>query len=223
MKKLLLILLAVMVTACAAPATPVPAPTAPPPAPIVVTVVVEPTQAPQQQQVAPQQPVVITVVVPATAEPAQPAVVPPTEAPVVANTPDPNAPAVPIAIDDILGKGVFKNITLSGNEFTLRCLPRELTITATASLVDITDAQLFYRVRDYPKALYDSQWRSAGKMTKLGNGVFTMTLTGETVHPDARLDPGWFDFQIVGLNKGGGRIDQTQKIEKMIIYRVNCP
>jgi len=217
MKKLLLVMLAVALTACAAPATPAAQPVAP--EPVVVTVVVQPTQEPQQ----PQQPVVVTVVVPATAEPAQPTAVPPTQPPAVAASPDPNAAAAPTVLDDILGKGVFGNITLSGTEFTLRCLPRELTITATASLIDIADAQLFYRVRDYPKALYDSQWRSAGMMNKMGNGVFSMTLTGETVHPDSRLDPGWFDFQIVGLNKGGGVVDRTQQIEKLIIYRINCP
>ncbi|HPP62595.1 MAG TPA: hypothetical protein PKV01_05085 [Anaerolineales bacterium] len=152
----------------------------------------------------------------------QPTAVPPTQPPVAAS-PDPNAAAAPIVVDDILGKGVFKNITLSGNEFTLRCLPREMTITATAALLDITDAELFYRVRDYPKALYDTQWRSAGKMKEVSNGVFSMVLTGETVNPDSRIDPGWFDFQIVGLNKGGGVVDRTQKIEQLVIYRINCP
>ncbi len=211
MKRFFLLVLALILTACAS------APAATPET-LVVTVVVPPTEAPQQPQA-----VVVTVVVPATPEPAQPAVVPPTDAPAPTAPADPNAPAALITLDDILGKGVFKNITLSGNEFTLRCLPRELTITATASLIDITAAELFYRTRDYPKALYDSQWRSAGKMQKMGNGVFSITLTGESVHQDARLDPGWFDFQIVGLNKGGGAVDRTQKIEQLIVYRINCP
>lgn len=217
MKRLLFILLAVALTACAAPATPTAQPVAP--EPIVVTVVVEPTQAPQQSQ---PEPIVVTVVVEASPVPAQATAVSPTQAPVVAvaTTADTGGS---IVVDDLLGKGVFGNITLSGNEFSLRCITRELTITATASLIDITDAELFYRTRDYPQALYDSPWRSAGKMQKLGNGVFSMTLTGETVSPDARLDPGWFDFQIVGLNKGGGRVDATQKIEQLIVYRINCP
>ncbi len=215
MKKLLLIMLALAVVlgACtpAAPATQAVAPE-----PVVVTVVVEPTQAPQQQD-----PVVVTVVVEASPVPAQPTAVPPTQPPaVVATTADTGGA---IVVDDLLGKGVFSGISVSGNEFSLRCLVRELTITATATLLDITDAELFYRVRDYPQALYDSQWRSAGKMDKLGNGVFSMKLTGETVNPDSRLDPGWFDFQIIGLNKGGGVVDRTQQIEKMIIYRINCP
>lgn len=217
MKRFLLILLAVALTACAAPATPAAQPVAP--EPIVVTVVVEPTQAPQQPQ---PEPIVVTVVVPASPEPAQPTAVPPTQAPVVvAATTAVTGGA--IIVDDLLGKGVFKNITLSGNEFSLRCVTRELTIAATSALIDITDAELFYRTRDYPQALYDSPWRSAGKMDRLGNGVFSMKLTGESVNPDARLDPGWFEFQIVGLNKGGGRVDATQKVEQLVVYRINCP
>ncbi len=98
-----------------------------------------------------------------------------------------------------------------------------MTITATAALIDIREAELYYRVRDYPKALYDAPWKSAGKMKETSDGVFSMTLTGETVNPDSRIDPGWFDFQIVGLNKGGGVVDRTQKIEQLVIYRINCP
>lgn len=214
MKRISLVLLAVLLAACsAAPATPAAQPAAPEPA--VVTVVVEATQPPAAPT-----PIVVTVVVEASPVPAQPTAAPPTAAPPT----DANAAgSTSIVLDDILGKGVFKSITLSGNEFSLRCLPRELTITATASLVDIEEAELFYRVRDYPKALYDSPWRSAGKMDEVSVGVFSMTLTGETVHPDARLDPGWFDFQIIGLNKGGGVVDRTQKIEQLVVYRINCP
>lgn len=216
MKRLLFILLAVALTACAAPATPTAQPVAP--EPIVVTVVVEPTQAPQE----PQQPVVVTVVVEASPAPAQPTAIPPTQAPVVV-APTTAATGGAITVDDLLGKGVFSNISVSGNEFSLRCVTRELTFTATAKLIDITDAELFYRIRDYPQALYDSPWRTAGKMDEVSPGVFSMVLTGEMVNPDSRQDPGWFDFQIVGLNKGGGRVDATQKIEQLIVYRINCP
>jgi hypothetical protein len=218
MKKHLLLMLALALAVVLGACTPAaPATQAVAPEPVVVTVVVQPTQAPQQQA-----PIVVTVVVPASPEPAQPTAIPPTQPPVVvATTADTSGGS--IVVDDVLGKGVFSNITLSGNEFSLRCVTRELTITATATLIDITDAELFYRTRDYPQALYDSQWRSAGKMDKLGSGVFSMTLTGESVNPDARLDPGWFEFQVVGLNKGGGVVDRTQQIEKLVVYRINCP
>lgn len=216
MKKLLFLTIVLALASCTAAPTQAPVqPVAQ--EPVVVTVVVQPTQVPQQQE-----PVVVTVVVPASPVPEQPtAVPPPTQAPAVAPTAETTGGA--IVLDDLLGKGVFKNITLSGNEFTLRCVTRELTISATASLIDIEEAELFYRVRDYPQALYDSPWRSAGKMDEVSSGVFSMLLTGETVNPDARLDPGWFEFQIVGLNKGGGVVDRTQKIEQLVVYRINCP
>ncbi|MCC6301122.1 MAG: hypothetical protein IT314_17670 [Anaerolineales bacterium] len=217
MKKLLFLTLALTLAlgACTAAPTPLAVqPTAP--EPVVVTVVVEPTQAPQQQQ-----PIVVTVVVPASPAPEQPtAVPPPTEAPAAT---DATTSGAPVVLDDLLGKGVFKNITLSGNEFSLRCVTRELTITATAALIDIREAELFYRVRDYPKALYDSPWKSAGKMKETSDGVFSIVMTGEMVNPDVRQDPGWFDIQIVGLNKGGGVVDRTQKIEQLVVYRINCP
>jgi hypothetical protein len=50
-----------------------------------------------------------------------------------------------------------------------------------------------------------------------------MVMSAEDVDPNLRLDPGWFEFQIVGLNKGGGRVDATEKIEQLVTYRINCP
>lgn len=212
MKRLSLVLLPFLLAACSAAPTTQPAVQEP----VVVTVVVEPTQAPQQQE-----PIVVTVVVEASPVPVQATAVPPTEPPPAATSAETSGSS--IVLDDLLGKGVFKTITLSGNEFTLRCVTREMTITATASLVDIEEAELFYRMVDQPKAQYYSEWRSAGKMKEVSSGVFSMVLTGETVHPDVRLDPGWFEFQIVGLNKGGGRVDATEKIEQLVTYRINCP
>lgn len=214
MKKLLFLALAITLTACTAVPTQPPAAVLPEasqtPVVIVQTVVVEATPVPTDAP-----PVVVTVVVPATEAPAQQ---PPTASPDASG-----ANAAPIVLDDILGKGVFSNITLSGNEFTLRCLPREFTLTATASLPDIVEAELFYRTVDKPQALYYSEWKSAGKMKDEGSGNFSMVVTGETVHPDLRLDLGWFEFQIVGLNRGGGRVDATQKIEQLVTYRIDCP
>lgn len=216
MKKLLFLTIVLALASCTA--APTQAPTQPvAPEPIVVTVVVQPTQAPAQQD-----PIVITVVVPASPVPVQPSPIPPTQPPAAVASPA-DASGAPIVLDDLLGKGVFRSISLSGDEFSLRCVTREITITATAALLDIEDAELFYRTVDQPRALYYSEWRTAGKMNEEGSGVFSMVLTGETVHPDLRLDPGWFEFQIVGLNRGGGRVDATEKIEQLVTYRINCP
>ncbi len=50
-----------------------------------------------------------------------------------------------------------------------------------------------------------------------------MVFSGEDVHPDLRLELGWFEFQFIGLNKGGAAVDRTQQIEKLVTYRIHCP
>jgi len=217
MKKVLILVLAITLAACTA------APTQPPEAvlpeasqtPVVVvqTVVVEATQAPTDlppPTVAP--PVVVTVVVQPT-----------TEAPTAAPAATTNTSAGPNALDNALGKGVFINMTMSNTDFSLRCLPRDITFNITTNLPDIVEAELFYRTVDQPKALYYKEWRSAGKMESDKNGNFSIVFSGEDVHPDYRLDLAWFEFQFVGLNKGGGVVDRSQKIEKLVTYRIDCP
>ena len=217
MKRLSLVLLAVLLAACTVAPTQAPVePVAQ--EPLVVTVVVQPTQAPPQQE-----PIVVTVVVPASPVPAQPtAVPPPTQAPAAA-PPSTDTTGGLIVLDELLGKGVFSNITLTDDEFSLQCTPREITLTATAALAEIKQAELFYRMVDQPRALYYSEWRSAGKLRDDGNGVYSMVITGETVHPDLRLDVGWFEFQLVGLTSIGTPVDRTQKIEQFVTYRIQCP
>ena len=215
MRKFIILLLALALASCGAPAgTPVQQPLAPPvqpsatPVVIVETVLVTtvPTLAPTD--------------VPAPTQPPPTAVVlPPTQAPAATAA----ATGGPIPIDDLLGKGVFVHMTMSSDSFSLRCIPREITFNITANLVDIVDAELYYRIVDQPKALYYSEWRNAGKMERLGNGSFSMVFSGEDVHPDLRLDLAWFEFQFVGLNKGNAVVDRTQKIEKLVTYRIDCP
>lgn len=217
MKKFVFLILTLALASCTAAPTQAPEPLLPDPTqtPFVVveTVVVTviPTNAPTD--VPPPTPM------PPTDVPPQPTAVPLTQAPAV--TADPVSTLM--TIDNLLGNGVFTNISLTGDTFTLQCLPREITLTATAVLVDIKEAELFYRMVDQPRALYYSEWKSAGKMKDEGNGVFSILLTGDMVHPNLRLDPGWFEFQLVGLNKGGGVVDRTEKIEQTVTYRINCP
>ena len=33
----------------------------------------------------------------------------------------------------------------------------------------------------------------------------------------------WLDFQFIGVNKGGGTVDRTQKIERLVTYYKECP
>ena len=211
MKKLLFFGLAVVLAACSS----APTQAAVAPEPKVVTVVVQPTQAAQQ-------PVVVTVVVEATPIPPT-AAPPPTQAPAVAPAVTSSSTAAPLQLDNLLGKGVFINMSMSGNEFSLRCLPRDITFNVTANLPEIVDAELNYRTVDQPNALYYSEWKRAGRLEKDKKGNFWITLKGDDVDPNLRLDLAWFEFQFVGLNKGGGVVDRTQKIEKLVTYRVDCP
>jgi hypothetical protein len=225
MKKLVILLLAVALAACSTPATPTeqaaPVVEQPSATPVVIvqTVVVEATQAPTEipaatpvpptavpPTVAP--PVVVTVVVEASQS-----------APVVlADTPSNGA----ITLDTALGRGVFSNMTMSGNAFTLRCSPRDITFNVTTANGDIRDVVFYYRVVDLNR-LYPSEWKNFGKMTANGNGNFTLTFTGENIHPDLRIDGSWMDFQFVGLSRTGDRVDGSEKIEQLVKYTFDCP
>jgi len=210
MKKLAIVLFAVVLAACGAPAA-APTEQAVAPEPLVVTVLVEPTQVPPTA--APAEPVVVTVVVEATQAPA--AAAPPTEAPAA----DPNA-AIPL--DNALGKGVFTNMTMSTSNFTLRCAPRDITFNITTSNTAIDDVIFYYRVADLAR-LYPSEWKAFGSMTKNGGGNFTLTFTGEDVHPNLRVDGSYVDFQFVGLAKSGDVVDRSEKIESLVKYTFDCP
>jgi len=211
MKNIGILLLAVVLAACGTPAAPTEQAVAP--EPVVVTVVVEPTQAPVEA--APAEPVVVTVVVEATQVPAE--VVAPTAAPTDAPVSDGT-----VALDNALGKGVFTNMTLSSNNFTLRCAPRDITFNITTPNTSIKEVIFYYRVADLER-LYPSEWKAFGKMVDNGSGNFTLAFTGENIHPDLRVDGSWFDFQFVGLAKSGDVVDRSDKIEGQVKYTFDCP
>jgi hypothetical protein len=224
MKKIFIVLLAVILAACSAPAAPTEAPVAAPveasPTPVVVvqTVVVEATQAPTE--VPPPTAVPPTAVPPTVAPVVVTVVVQPTQAAAVAVVDTPSNGA--ITLDTALGRGVFSNMTMSSNAFTLRCSPRDITFNITTPNTDIRDVMFYYRVVDL-KRLYPSEWKAFGKMVANGNGNFTLTFTGENIHPDIRIDGSWFDFQFVGLSKSGDAVDRSDKIEQLVKYTFDCP
>ena len=213
MKKFAILLLTVILVACSTPAAPAEQAVAPAPAePVVVTVVVEPTQAPAEA--APAEPVVVTVVVEATQAPAE--VVAPTAAP-AESTGDGS-----VTLDNALGRGVFTNMTMSSESFTLRCAPRDITFNITTPDAKIDDVVFYYRVADLER-LYPSEWKAFGSMVKNGNGNFTLTFKGEDIHPNLRIDGSYFDFQFVGLAKSGDVIDRSDKFESLVKYTFDCP
>ena len=214
MKKLTILLLAFVLAACGGAPAAAPVEPAAPAEPVVVTVVVEPTAAPVEDT-EPEEPVVVTVVVEPTAAPAEPAA--PTAAPAESSTDD-----GVVALNNALGKGVFVNMTMSSENFTLRCFPRDITFDITATDGNIDDVVFYYRVADLER-LYPSEWKAFGSMTNNGSGNFTLTFTGENIHPDLRVDGSYFDFQFVGLAKSGDVIDRSEKIESMVKYTFDCP
>lgn len=222
MKKLIIILLAVVLTACTSPVPteqPVAAPIEPTQTPVVIvqTVVVEATQAPTDvplpTEVPPTAaPVVVTVVVEPTQAPVQ-------QQAVAAPTTDPNAP---IALDTVLGKGVFTNMTMTSSNLTLRCAPRDITFNVTTANNAIADVLFFYRITDLNRQ-YPKEYKNFGKMTSKGGGNFTLVFSGENVHPDVRIDNSWLDFQFVGLAKDGNVVDRSQTLESLVKYTFDCP
>ena len=68
-----------------------------------------------------------------------------------------------------------------------------------------------------------AEWKNFGKMVANGSGNFTLTFTGENIHPDLRIDGSWLDFQFVGLSRTGDRVDGSEKIEQLVKYTFDCP
>ncbi len=231
MRKLIILLLALSLAACAAPpVTPTQAPTGEVIQPtqtaavIVQTVIVTviptdlPTEAPTQVPSA-------TPLPPPTEVPAtQPADIQPTDstatsAPVQAA----DSGSGPVTLDSALGGGWFKNMALTAKALSLRCQPsRQITFNVTPSDPSITQVDFYYRIEDKATgAVFD--WQGPRKMSADGNGSFTLVFTGEDVNPNFRKPNAWFDFQVVGLSKSGGRVGNSEKIVQQVSYTFDCP
>jgi hypothetical protein len=218
MRKLMILLLAIAITACGAPpATPTEAPTEVVVQPtqtalvVVETVVVEISSTPL--------PTDLPTATPLPPTPIPPTAVPPTQA-VAAPT---EAPAGgPISVDNTLGAGWFVDMTRSGNELALRCrLYSELTFYVKTTDPNITMVDFFYRVVDKTTGTaFD--WQSGGRLIPDGTGGFSITFSGESVHANYRRPSAWLDYQFAGSNNTGV-IGRSEKIEKQINYMFDCP
>ncbi|MBK8780446.1 MAG: hypothetical protein IPO22_01270 [Anaerolineales bacterium] len=130
----------------------------------------------------------------------------------------------PVYVDNTLGKGVFTNIAFSSDLITLNCYPREFEITMTALHPDVTRAEMYYRVLEAPSFFRYSDWYLVGNLNSDGKGGFYTTFKATDISPDWRsLDQAVIEFQFVGVNKGGGTVDRTQKIERLVSYYKECP
>lgn len=221
MKKILLIVMSMLLAACG---------------------VVQPVQ--QEQATPVVQTVVVTFIPPTEALP--PTSIPtatlaptevPTNTPLPTNTVEPTVSTslspvatvgtsdlTPVYVDNILGKGVFADITFSSNRVTLNCYPREFEITIRAIHPDVTRAELYYRVLEAPTLFRYSDWFLLGNMNTDGNGNFFITFKATDIKPDWRaLEQAFLEFQFIGINKGAGVVDRTQHIEKAVAYYKDCP
>jgi hypothetical protein len=224
MRKILFISLALMLAACGV-VQPVQQEL---PTPIIATVlvtVIAPTEVvpPTAISLPTQAPTEIPTLVPTET-------LAPTATTAATNTAAPAGAAVqssdltPVNVDNTLGKGVFSNITFSSDLITLNCYPREFEITMTALHPDVTRAEMYYRVLEAPSFFRYSDWFLVGNLNSDGKGNFYTTFKATDITPDWRgLDQAVIEFQFVGVNKGGGTVDRTQKIERLVSYYKECP
>jgi len=232
MKKLAILLLAVILAACSS--APTAAPTEPPaptvieptqtPVVIVQTVVVEATLPPtlvpsptaELPTAAPASPtaVVVTVVVEAT-QPA-PAAQAPTTAPV-------GSSSGVITVDQNLGAGWFTNMTFTKDILSLRCqLNKEITFSVKPLDANISEVNFYYRIVDRSTgAAFD--WQNAGRMPSDPNGNFVLAFSGDDVNANFRKANAWLDFQFIGLSSSGGVVGRSEKIEQKVSYTLDCP
>jgi len=233
MRKLLVLLLVLVLTACAAPpVTPTQAPTGEAIQPtqtaavIVQTVVVTviptnlPTETPTQVPPATATPLPPPTEVPATQPPATEH---PASTAISAPAQSANTGSGPVTLDNALGGGWFKDMMLTSKILSLRCqASKQIAFTLTPSDPSITQADFYYRIEDRATgAVFD--WQGPRRMVMDANGNFTLVFTGEDVNPNFRKPNAWLDFQMIGLSKSGGRVGNTEKVVQQVSYTFDCP
>jgi len=154
-----------------------------------------------------------------------------TNAPVAAtNTPAPAAetdtPASAAATDTpapTVSGAVFSNPTRSGDTFSLRCSPADLTFGITSINPAISSVTIAYRMENKDKGNGLSPWFNGTQMVADGKGGFTFTFSAVKVSPDARVAHGWFDYQFVGLNKMGNVVGRSEIFVRQVTFTLDCP
>jgi hypothetical protein len=186
---------------------------------VIVTVV--PTNAPTET---PTQVPTATALPPTEVPPTQPAA---TEQPASTATSAPVQAADTgsgvVTLDNALGDGWFKDMTLTAKALSLRCQPsKQMTFTVTPADPSITRADFYYRIEDRATgAVFD--WQGPRRMSADANGNITLVFSGEDVNPNFRKPNAWLDFQFVGLNKSGGHVGNSEKIVQQVSYTFDCP
>jgi hypothetical protein len=224
MKKILILALALLLSACSAlsPVSPTATSAPPPTAQVIIATVLVPvvqTQVPPTlaPTAVPASPTPQVIVVTATGAPANNAAAP-TAANSGAATATATLPAG--AMGDL-----FSSLSRTGSYFNLRCLPQDITFSGTTTNIYVTEVDFYYRMEDLttqPPTI--SEWKNYGKMTSDGNGNYTIDVSTLQLSPDLRTPAKeWFDYQLVGFNKNADRVGGSGKISQQVLYLKDCP
>jgi hypothetical protein len=218
MKRLIILSLIVVMalTACDAAYAPTKAPVQPTAVPPTAEVIVVTVEVPVTAE-APAVPAPTATLPPAPPE-AAPTEAPPTEAPPV----DDAASGGSMIVDASLWGEAFRDVTYSNPSFSLRCPPTQITFTATVNDPATNAVDFYFRMEDR-KGTTITEWKNLGRMEPMGNGNYSLTISGETIHPDLRMALAWFDFQLVGTNRLGQVMGRTEKVVQLITYTIDCP
>ncbi len=218
MKRLTLTLFAFLLAGCSAlqpvPPTPQPTPVPPTPQVILATVIVTviPTDAPTSTPLPTNTPL--------------PTLELPTQTPSVEVTPATETATPfgggPVTVPASLNGSAFGSIILSSGRFSLRCEPQSITFDVTASDPYVSVVEFYYRIRS-KASTFAPDWSRGGNLLSDGGGHFTLTYNASDVVPDNREANGWFDFQLVGLNKLGQVVGRSEIIPELITYTFDCP
>lgn len=233
MKKIIVPLLALILTACAgqpfvftSTAAPTDAVSQPTQTPVVlmqtVVVTVIPTDRPTEVSTNTPPPTATPLPPPTEAPLTQPPATQPTAEPATA-APVQAADSGLVTLDSALGGGWFSTMTLTAKTLALRCeLYKQITFTVTPSDPGISQVDFYYRVEDRATgAVFD--WQGPRRMSVNGSGAFTLAFSGEDVNSNFRKPNAWLDFQFVGLGKSGGRVGNSEKIVQQVSYTFDCP
>jgi hypothetical protein len=217
MKKLLIIVLALVLAGCA-PVAPAAQPTAViPPTPIVVTV---------------QVPVVQTQIVVASPLPTNPPAPTATLEPTLAPTTAPTTAAVTnvappsgsatATLPANAGGAIFQNLTRSSDIMYLRCQPQDIVFGISSNNPYVVEVDFYYRIEDRLSVATISDWKNAGPMKSDKNGNFTLDFNASAVNPDLRSHKAWFDYEFIGVNKTGDVVGRSAIIPQQITYKIDC-
>ncbi len=119
------------------------------------------------------------------------------------------------------GGEIFTNLTRSTDHFSLRCQPGTLTLGLSTSNPYVVEVDLFYRIEDR-MSVSISEWKNAGKMQTDKNGNFILDFPASGVNPDLRSHKGWFDYEFVGVNKLGDVVGRSAIIPRQVTYIIDC-